>query len=74
MRPRVVAPEAVPPPYKGNRSLAGHVIDSTGPIGRRLVILAGVLVSVLVGIAAFRLEERTHILRRIQEWRHFENM
>jgi hypothetical protein len=24
-------------------------------------------------MAAFRLEERKHILQRIQEWRHFEN-
>jgi hypothetical protein len=69
---RVVQPEGVPPPYNGRRSLVRTVIDS-GPIGRRLVIAAGVLVSVLLGMAAFRLEERTHILRRIQEWRHFEN-
>ena len=70
----VGGPEAVPPPYKGNRSVVRAVIDSTGPIGRRPVIVAGVLISVLLGIAAFRLEERTHILQRIQEWRHFENM
>jgi hypothetical protein len=66
-------PEPVPPPYKGNRSLVRAVIDSTGPIGRRLVIVAGVLAGVLLGMAAFRLEERTHVLRRIQEWRHFDN-
>jgi RND superfamily putative drug exporter len=48
-------------------------VDSTGPIGRRLVIVAGVLAGVLLGMAAFRLEERTHVLRRIQEWRHFDN-
>jgi hypothetical protein len=71
--PRVVQPEPVPPPYKGN-STVRTVIDSTGPIGRRLVIVAGVFVAVLIGIGAYRLEERTQILRRIQEWRHFENM
>ena len=70
---RVVPPEAVPPPYNGNRSLVRAVLDSTGPIGRRLVIVAGVLAGVLLGMAAFRLEERTHLLRRIQEWRHFDN-
>jgi len=70
---RAVPREAVPPPDKGNRSLVRTVIDSTGPIGRRLVIVAGVLASVLLGMAAFRLEERTHLLRRIQEWRHFDN-
>ena len=53
---------------------SGPSIDSTEPIGRLLVIVAGVLVSVLHCMAAFRLEARTHILRRIQEWRHFENM
>ena len=72
-RPHVLHPEAVPPPDKGNRSVVRTVIDSTGPIGRRPVIVAGVLVSVLLGMAAFRLEERKHILQRIQEWRHFEN-
>ena len=69
---RVVQPEGVPPPYNGNRSLVRTVLDS-GPIGRRLVIVAGVLISVLLGMGAFRLEERTHILQRIQEWRHFDN-
>lgn len=71
--PRVPPDEPVPPRYAGNRSLVRIVIDSTGPIGRRPVILAGVLIAVLIGIGAFRLEERTHVLRRIQEWRHFEN-
>jgi len=71
--PRVVEPEAVPPPYKGN-SVVRTVIDSTGPIGRRLVIVAGVLVSVLIGIGAYRLEDRTQLIRRIQEWRHVDEL
>ena len=69
----VVEPEAVPPPYKGN-SVVRTVIDSTGPIGRRLVIVAGVLVSVLIGIGAYRLEDRTQLIRRIQEWRHIDEL
>ena len=71
--PRIAPAEPVPPPFEGNRSVVRTVIDSTGPIGRRLVIVTAVLVSVLLGIAAFRLEERTQIVRRFQEWRHFEN-
>lgn len=71
--PRVVEPEAVPPPYKGN-SVVRKVIDSTGPIGRRLVIVAGVLVAVLIGIGAYRLEDRTQLIRRIQEWRHVDDL
>ena len=71
--PRVVDPEAVPPPYKGN-SVVRRVIESTGPIGRRLVIVAGVLVSVLIGIGAYRLEDRTQLIRRIQEWRHVDDL
>jgi hypothetical protein len=59
--PRVVPPEAVPPPYKGN-SVVRSVIAATGPIGRRLVIVAGVLVSVLIGIGAYRLEDRTQLI------------
>jgi hypothetical protein len=69
--PRVAPEEPVPPPYKGNRSVVATVIDS-GPIGRRLVIVAGVLIAVLIGIGAYRLEARTDLIRRIQEWRHFE--
>jgi hypothetical protein len=71
--PHIVEPEAVPPPYKGN-SVVRTVIDSTGPIGRRLVIVAGVLVSVLIGIGAYRLEERMQLIRRIQEWRHVDDL
>ena len=71
--PRVVDPEAVPPPYKGN-SVVRRVIESTGPIGRRLVIVAGVIVSVLIGIGAYRLEDRTQLIRRIQEWRHVDDL
>jgi hypothetical protein len=71
--PRVAPDEPVPQPYKGNRSVVSTVIDPTGPIGRRLVIVAGVLVAALIGIGAFRLEERTHIIKRIQDWRHFED-
>jgi len=71
--PRVVEPEAVPPPYKGN-SVVRTVIDSTGPIGRRLVIVAGVLISVLIGIGAYRLEDRTQLIRRIQDWRHVDDL
>ena len=71
--PRVPPDEPVPPPYAANRSFVRIVIDSSGPIGRRPVIVAGVLVAVLIGIGAFRLEERTHLIRRIQDWRHFEN-
>jgi hypothetical protein len=71
--PRVVPPEAVPPPYKGN-SVVRSVIAATGPIGRRLVIVAGVLVSVLIGIGAYRLDDRTQLIRRIQAWRHVDDM
>jgi hypothetical protein len=71
--PRVVPPEAVPPPYKGN-SVVRQVIASTGPIGRRLVIVAGVLASVLIGIGAYRLEDRTQLIQRIQRWRHVDDM
>jgi hypothetical protein len=70
---RVAPPEPVPPPYKGN-SVVRRVIASTGPIGRRLVIVAGVLVSVLIGIGAYRLEDRTQLIRRIQQWRHVDDM
>jgi len=70
---RIAPPEAVPPPYKGN-SVVRTVIDSTGPIGRRLVIVAGVLISVLIGIGAYRLEDRTQLIRRIQEWRHVDDL
>jgi hypothetical protein len=72
-RLHLAPPEAVPPPYKGN-SVVRTVIASTGPIGRRLVIVAGVLVSVLIGIGAYRLEDRTQLIRRIQEWRHVDDL
>jgi hypothetical protein len=57
----------------GDRSLIRSVISSTsGPIGRRLVALAGVLVAVLLGILAARIDDRTHVVRRLQERFHVD--
>ena len=72
--PRPLPPERVPPPLKAHQSIIRSVIDSTsGPIGRRLVALAGVLCAVLLGILAARIDDRIGLVRRIQAYRHIDD-
>ncbi len=67
--PRDVLPE----PRRADRSLIRSVIDTTsGPIGRRVVALAGVLLAVVIGILAATIDDRTQLVRRIQEHRHVD--
>ena len=68
--PRDVLPE----PRREDRSLIRSVIDTTsGPIGRRLVALAGVLLAVVIGIlCAATIDDRTQLVRKIQEHRHVD--
>ena len=65
--------DVVPEPRRTDRSLIRSVIDTTsGPIGRRVVALAGVLLAVAVGILAATIDDRTQLVRRIQEHRHVD--
>jgi hypothetical protein len=78
--PELPAPRAVeasrdvlPEPRREDRSLIRSVIDTTsGPIGRRVVALAGVLLAVVIGILAATIDDRTQLVRRIQESRHVD--
>jgi hypothetical protein len=68
-----VARDVVPEPRRGDRSLIRSVIDTTSsPLGRRLVALAGVLLAVVIGILAATIDDRTQLVRRIQEHRHVD--
>ena len=65
--------DVVPEPRRSDRSLIRSVIDTTSsPIGRRLVALAGVLLAVAIGILAATIDDRTQLVRRIQESRHVD--
>ncbi len=65
--------DVVPEPRRTDRSLIRSVIDTTsGPIGRRVVALAGVLLAVAIGILAATIDDRTQLVRRIQERRHVD--
>jgi hypothetical protein len=65
--------DVVPEPRHEDRSLIRSVIDTTsGPIGRRLVALAGVLLAVVIGILAATIDDRTQLVRKIQEHRHVD--
>ena len=66
--------DVVPEPRRSDRSLIRSVIDTTSsPIGRRLVAcLAGVLLAVAIGILAASIDDRTQLVRRIQESRHVD--
>jgi hypothetical protein len=73
--PYAIAPsrDVLPEPRRENRSLIRSVIDTTsGPIGRRLVALAGVLLAVVIGILAATIDDRTQLVRKIQEHRHVD--
>jgi hypothetical protein len=78
--PELPAPRAVeasrdvlPEPRREDRSLIRSVIDTTSsPIGRRVVALAGVLLAVVIGILAATIDDRTQLVRRIQESRHVD--
>jgi hypothetical protein len=73
--PRTAAPssETVPMPLAG-RSLFRSVIETTsGPIGRRLVALTGVLFAIVLGIAAAKLDDRMQIISRLQARRHVDD-
>jgi hypothetical protein len=49
------------------------VIDTTsGPLGRRLVALAGVAIAVLLGVLAASVDQRTDLVRKLQERRHID--
>jgi hypothetical protein len=57
----------------GDRSVIQSVIYTTsGPIGRRLVALAGVAIAVLLGLLAASFDQRTDFVRRIQQRRHID--
>jgi hypothetical protein len=65
--------DVIPEPRREDRSLIRSVIDTTsGPIGRRLVALAGVLLAVVIGILAATIDDRTQVVRKIQEHRHVD--
>jgi hypothetical protein len=71
--PRPLLEEPMPVPMSGDRSVFQSVIYSTsGPIGRRLVALAGVAIAVLLGILAASIDQRTDLVRRIQQRRHID--
>ena len=74
VQPVVEVPrDIVPEPRRTDRSLIRSVIDTTsGPIGRRVVALAGVLLAVAIGILAATIDDRTQLVRRIQEHRHVD--
>jgi hypothetical protein len=56
-----------------DRSVVQSVIDTTsGPLGRRLVALAGVAIAVLLGVLAASVDQRTDLVRKLQERRHID--